>query len=227
MTCRIIIWASALLLALHVNAQEASTEWFLDANANLHIPGGGSKKSVYPVLAYNKNTDPKFLLGGIGFGAFMLRPLSADFHLKAHGYLSKVSYWDDPVELKSAVGEDVGIFQAGGSDYLAGLNGLIHYHLADHLSLGAGAGLQVLLASFSRTPAIYGYGLPTEKSFISNHHYKTFLPVIPVELSYRFPRTVINLRYDIGVLNRIKGDLGKAKNERFDVLSLEVGFKLK
>ena len=222
-----MMWASALLFALHSNAQQASNEWFLNANTNIHIPGGSSQKSVYPVLAYNRDTDPKFLLGGLGAGAFLLKPLSSDFHLKAHGYLSKISYWDDPVELKSLVGDNVGVYQAGGSEYVAGINGLVHYHLAEHLSLGAGFGAQVLLASFSRTPAIYGYGAPTDKSFITNHHYKRIHPVIPVELSYRFPKVVINLRYDIGPFNRIKGDLGKVKKERADVLSLEVGFKLK
>lgn len=226
MKARMMIWASAFLFAFQANAQQASTEWFLNANFNIYVPGGGSQKSVYPVLGYNKETSPKFLLGGVGTGGFLLRPLSSDFHLKAHGYLSKVSYWDDPIELKSAVGENVGVFQAGGSDYLAGMNGLIHYHLADQLSLGAGIGAQFLLASFSRTPAIYGYGEPTEKSFISNHHYKTIHPVIPVELSYRFPRLVINLRYDIGPFNRLRGELAKAKTEKYGVLSLEVGFKL-
>lgn len=226
MTARIMIWASALLFALQVNAQQAANEWFLNANINIHIPGGGSQKSVYPVLGYNKNTDPKFLLGGVGVGVFMLRPIASDFHLKAHGYLSKISYWDDPIEMKSAVGENTGIYQAGGSDYVAGVNGLVHYHLADRISVGAGVGAQVLIASFSRTPGIYGYGLPAEKSSITNHHYKRIVPVIPVELSYRFPRVVLNLRYDIGPLNRIRGELAKAKNEKYDVLSLEVGFKL-
>lgn len=218
--------ASALLLALHGNARQASNEWFLNANINVYIPGGDSRKSIYPVLGYNRKTTPKVLLGGVGTGAFLLRPISSDFHLKAHGYLSKISYWDEPVELKGVKGEDVAVFQAGGSDYLAGINGLVHYHLADRLSLGAGVGMQVLLASFARTPDIYGYGEPTGKSFIANHYYKRILPVVPVELSYRFPRTVINLRYDIGPFNRIRGDLAKAKNERYDVLSLEVGFKL-
>ena len=226
MTTRVILWAAALFFALDANAQQVSNEWFLNANINLHIPGGRSQKSVYPVLGYNKNSDPKFLLGGVGVGGFLLRPVSHDFHLKAHGYLSKISYWDDPIELKSVLGENVGVYQAGGSDYVAGINGLIHYHLADRLSLGAGLGAQVLLASFSRTPGIYGYGEPTEKSSITNHHYKTVLPVVPIELAYRFPKMVINLRYDIGPFNRIRGDLGKAKTERYDVLSLEVGFKL-
>jgi hypothetical protein len=226
MTGRMIIWASALLLAFHANAQESSSEWFLNANINIHIPGGGSQKSVYPVLGYNKNTTPKFLLGGVGTGAFLLRRMSSDLHLKIHGYLSKISYWDDPVEMKSPVGDNIGVFQAGGSDYVAGINGLVHYHLVDRLSLGAGVGAQLLLASFSRTPDIYGYSKPTEKTFITNHYYKTVLPVVPLELSYRFPKMVINLRYDIGPFNRIRGELAKAKNERYDVLSLEVGFKL-
>lgn len=227
MTRRIMIWASALLFALQANAQETPNEWFLNANINIQIPGGNSQKSVYPVLAYNRDTDPKFLLGGVGAGAFLLKPLSSDLHLKAHGYLSKISYWDDPVELKSPVGDNIGVYQAGGSDYVAGINGLVHYHLANRLSLGTGLGAQVLLVSFSRTPAIYGYGEPTDKSFITNHHYKTIRPVIPVELSYRLPKVVLNLRYDIGPFNRIKGDLGKVSKERADVLSLEVGFKLK
>ncbi|MCF0074442.1 hypothetical protein LZD49_28415 [Dyadobacter sp. CY261] len=226
MTGRVILWASALLLAFHTNAQKASSEWFLNANINIHIPGSGSQKSVYPVLGYNKNSTPKFLLGGVGTGAFLLQRLSSDLHLKVHGYLSKISYWDDPIELKGVVGETTGIYQAGGSDYITGINGLVHYHLVDRLSLGAGVGAQILLASFSRTPDIYGYGEPTEKTFITNHYYKTVLPVVPLELSYRFPKMVINLRYDIGPFNRIRGELAQAKNERYDVLSLEVGFKL-
>ncbi len=51
------------------------------------------------------------------------------------------------------------------------------------LRLGAGVGAQVLLASFSRTPDIYGYGGTNGKTFITNHYYKTVLPVVP--LNYR------------------------------------------
>lgn len=227
MTSRIIIWASALLFALQAQAQEASRAWFLNANVNIHIPGGDSKKSVYPVLGFNKDSDSKILLGGVGFGGFVLQPLSRDFHLKAHGYISKISYWDDAVEMRGVVAEYTGIYQSGGSDYVAGLNALLHYHLAGRLSVGAGLGGQVLLASLSRTPALYGYGEPTGKSVIVNHYYKPVVPVVPVELSYRFPRLVINLRYDIGPFNRVRGDLAKVKDEKSNVLSLEVGFRLK
>lgn len=227
MTRRMIIWASALLFGLQAHAQKTAPEWFLNANVNIHIPRAGSQKSVYPVLGFNKNADSKILLGGVGFGAFVLRPLSSRFHLKGHGYLSQISFWDDPVELRGPVGDDQGIYQAGGSNYLAGLHGLVHYRLAGGLSVGAGLGAQVLLASFSRTPVIFGSGEPTEKSFISNHYYRTVSPVVPVEISYRFPRVILNLRYDFGPFNRIGGDLAKVKTERYDVLSLEVGFKLK
>ncbi len=61
MTGRVILWASALLLAFHANAQESSSEWFLNANINHSYPRGGSRNPFIPV-GYNKTATPKFLL---------------------------------------------------------------------------------------------------------------------------------------------------------------------
>lgn len=210
-----------------MSAQSQKLEWYLNANTNIYIPGGNSEKGVYPVLGYNKNTSPKILLGGIGVGSYAFLPLSNSFNLKIHGQLSKLSYWDDPVLQRDHVGNDVGLFRAGGSDYMAGLGAILHYNLNEQLSVGAGLGTQILLVSLSRTPGYYGYGVEAETSTVTNKYYKRVLPVLPIELAYHFPKIVLNLRYDVGLMNRLKGRLADVKSEKFDVLSLEIAFKLK
>ena len=85
----------------------------------------------------------------------------------------------------------------------------------------------MLIASLSGLPEIYGYGVEIEKSIVLNHYYKRILPVVPLEVSYKLRNALINLRYDLSPLNRLKGQLGKSKSERYGILALEVGFRLR
>jgi len=227
MMSRISLLIALLLVCLTASAQESTTEWFLNANVNAYIPGGKSAKSVFPVLGYNRNTSPKLLLGGVGAGAFLWRPVSEDLHLKVYGTISKLSYWDDPVIITNGVGAYSGTLQNWSSDYVLGIGGIIHYNLANRLLVGAGLGTQTFLISLSRMPEMYGYGNPAEPSIAINRYYKRILPVVPFEIAYKMEKMLINLRYDLGLLNCLKGELGKNKSEKFGVITLEVGFKLK
>lgn len=226
MILRICLFSIFTLLYISTYAQKKAAEWFVNGSVNCYIPGKSSGKSVFPILGYNKNTSPKLLLGGLGVGVSLWAPAAKDLYIKSYANLTKMTYWDDQVQIRDAVGLYMGNYQAWSSDYALNLGGLIHYSMIDRLSLGAGIGLQGMIASLSRMPEMYGYGLEVEPSFVVNRYYKRILPVVPLELSYKLDKMVVNLRYDIGLLNKFKGDLGKSKSEKFGVLALEVGFKL-
>lgn len=215
------------LASLPVFAQQNNWEWFLNANINAYLPGRNSAKSVFPVLGYNRNTSPKIMLGGVGTGFFIWKPVAKDVHLKTYANLSKLTYWDDPVVITTGSGMYNGTLNNWSSDYVLGIGGIVHYDFAPHLSIGAGLGTQFLLISLSRMPEMNGYGLAVEPSIVINHYYKTLLPIIPLEIAYKLKRMMISLRYDTGILNKLRGDLGKNKSEKFGVLGLDVAVKLR
>ncbi|TDE12110.1 hypothetical protein [Dyadobacter psychrotolerans] len=227
MTRKINFLILCLLASLSVCGQENKREWYLNASINAYVPGGNSDKSIFPVLGYNRNTSPKLLLGGVGTGASLWSPVSRDLSLKVYTNISKHTYWDEPLMIKDAGGASNGIYNGWSSDYVLGVGATIHYNLAGRLSVGAGAGTHVLIASLSGLPEIYGYGVEIEKSIVLNHYYKRILPVVPLEVSYKLRNALINLRYDLSPLNRLKGQLGKSKSERYGILALEVGFRLR
>ena len=215
-----------LLASLPVFAQQNAQEWFVNANINTYLPGKNSAKSVFPVLGYNRNTSPKIMLGGVGTGIFTWKLVAKDIHLKTYANLSKLTYWDDPIEITTATGMYNGTLHHWSSDYVLGIGGILHYDIAPHLSIGAGLGAQVLLISVSRMPEMNGYGQAVEPSIVINHYYKTVLPVVPLEIAYKLKSMMIGIRYDTGMLNKLKGDLGKNKSEKFGVLGLDVAFRV-
>jgi hypothetical protein len=227
MTLQTNLTVAFILAALCVFGQGKTAEIHVNANVNLYLPRAGATKSLYPVLGYNRNTKPKILLGGVGIGASLWTALANDLNLKLHTNISKLTYWDEPVTIRNAVGLYNGSYQAGSSDYIFATGGTLHYTLANRFSIGAGLGTQILLVSLSRMPEMYGYGLPVEPSIVVNRYYKTVLPVLPLEISYKLKNLMFNIRYDLGLLNRLKGDLGKSKSDKFDLLIFELAFALK
>ncbi|MCE7044320.1 hypothetical protein [Dyadobacter sp. CY312] len=226
MTRQITLLIIFTLSFFNLTAQEKPMEWYVNASVNCYIPTAGSAKSVFPVLGYNKDTSPKLLIGGVGTSVSVIIPIGKGLHLKPYANLQKLTYWDDPIDIRDGAGAYMGNFQSWSSDYTVGLGTLIHYDLVNRLSLGAGLGLQAMVVSISRMPDTYGYGVPVESSFVVNRYYKRLVPMVPLEISYKLDRMSLNLRYDVGLLNKLKGNLGKSKSEKFGVLALEVGFKI-
>lgn len=227
MKVKIYLIVFLLQSALSAIGQD-DTEIFLSAGVNLYLPRAGSAKSVYPILGYNKNTSPKILLGGVSTGISIWKPLGKDLNLKTYVHISKQTYWDEPIEIRNAVGTYFGPYQSGSSDYIFGLGGTLHYTLVDHLSIGTGVGFQALLFSLARIPEIdIANGEHGKTAIVTNRYYKRVLPMLPLELSYKLKRLTFGVRYDIGLLNRLKGDLGKSKKDKFDLITFETAFKLR
>lgn len=222
-----VLMITLLQISISCFGQKQASEIFLNAGINVYIPRGSSPKSMYPVLGYNRDTKPKILLGGVGLGAMFWKPIANNLNLKVFAGITKQTYWDEPVLMRDAVGRYVGAYQAGCSDYVFGAGSTVHYTVANRLSIGAGVGAQVLLLSLSRMPEMYGYGVPVEPSVVANQYYKRVLPVVPLEVTYRLKKVLLNLRYEAGLLNRMRGELAKNKSDKFDLITFEVGFALK
>lgn len=196
-------------------------EYFITLNGNQYLPIQNPEKGRYPVLWYDKETDPKLLIGGFGAGVSAFRPLKEKVSLKAQANLSKQTYWGEPVRLVDEVSLPTGDFLAGSSDYAVGITALAHYFFKEKLSVGTGLGGQILLVSLSRVPEFRD-----EIPVVRNRYYRPFMPVLPVELSFKSQKHLFNIRYEHGLLNRYKRDLGAYKKDRFGLLSFEVGFKV-
>jgi hypothetical protein len=113
---------------------------------------------------------------------------------------------------------------ATSADYTLGITGTAHYHLAPALSLGTGFGVRAMFISYMFVRSEW-YG---ESRYVGrNQYYKTFMPMLPIEMSWRFKKLFVNLRYEHGLLNRLKKDLAEYKSDKYGLVFFEVGFKVK
>lgn len=81
---------------------------YLALNGNLYMPFG-SGKQTYPILGYDKDADPKILLGGFGFGFSAVKEWKDKFLLKAQVNTSRHAYWEEPMEFRDANNNPLGM----------------------------------------------------------------------------------------------------------------------
>lgn len=217
----IIFLLHALTIASY--SQDNTFEYFITVNTNLYLPINNSNKGMYPILWYDKANDPKIMVGGFGVGFTMLKSFKEKLNLKGQGNFSRHTYWDDPSILTTITNQPFASISPKTSDYTLGLAGLFHYALSKKISVGTGLGAQILFVSRSRSVLLYA----DEPLNFVNNYYKPFMPVVPLELSFKSKRTLLNIRYEYGLLNRIRGDLAKEQTDRFGLLTFEIGFRIK
>jgi len=215
-----------LLLLLFISfksfSQTSATEYFITVNGNLYIPIKNPAKGIYPILWYDKETNPKLLIGGLGVGLSAFRPLENKVSLKGGVNISKHTYWDEPIQLVDAGGNNMQLFVAGSSDLAVGITATAHYFLTEKISFGTGLGGQILLATLSRLAEFND----SRSSIGVHHYYKRLMPTLPFEVSFKAKKTLFNIRYEYGLLNRYKKDIAAYKKDKFSLLSFEVGLKL-
>jgi hypothetical protein len=214
---------SLLFLTTQAVGQTADYEYFISGNGNLYLPINNPEKGVYPILGYDKETDSKVLIGGMGVGFSAFKQVKNKVSLKGQANLSKHTYWDEPITFVDNSGNPLNQFVSGSSDYSLGLTATVNYSLTQRISVGTGLGGQILLISLSRLPQIND----SKKIIAVNNYYKPFMPVLPLELTYKSQKRMFNIRYERGLLNRIKGGLKNFKDDKFGLFVFEVGFKMR
>jgi hypothetical protein len=75
-----LIFSALIITKLH--AQDNGIEYFVTTNANLHIPFADGDKGAYPILWYDKKSDPKLQIGGFGVGFTAIKPYRENSLLK-------------------------------------------------------------------------------------------------------------------------------------------------
>jgi len=205
--------------------QQTGIQWFIAPNLNAYLPLNTPGKGTYPVLWYDSETSPKVLVGGIGVGVSALKPYGEKVTLKGQANLSKHTYWDEPFIITDENGGPIRSFLSASSDYALGIAATAHFQFTGRFSAGTGLGSQVLLTSLTRLPPDYFAG-SEERQVATNRYYKRVLPVLPVELSLKLEKVLFNVRYEHGLLNRLKRELAQYKTDRFGLLTFEVGFRL-
>ena len=193
-----------LLLVCVVFCKAAYTqdqvEYFVTGNGNLYVPFN-SEKGMYPILGYDSETKPKVLIGGFGAGFSAWKKFKTKASFKAQANISRSVYWESLV-FKNDIAAVTGVGHASSTDYTLGITGTVHYHFTPAFSVGTGIGLQTMLSSFM---FFRGEWYVSESRYIGrNQYYKTFMPTLPIEMSWRLKKLFVNLRYEHGMLNRLK-----------------------
>ena len=194
------------LCTVQLFAQKAPQEWYLDLNINRYMPTEKWQESGM----------------GIGIGSKMFMPLKKKLVFKSSVDILLNTYSDGPFQATDNSGQALGNFSNATADLSIGLIPTIHYSLYKDFSVGTGIGLRTLLASVTAYD-----GNVQLKNTTTNNYYKRFMPVLPIEMSLKINKILLNLRYEYSLLNKIKGDLADYKTERYRILSLEIGYKIK
>ena len=210
---------TAFLMLLFSNialCQKREAEFFLTINNNFLLPGNSSKHP-YPILFYNSKTSPKVQVGGFGIGFAALLPGTGNIQWKAAGNFSRHAFWDTPFEFTSNSGYPIGsksllTVEYDGAAYFTG-----NYYITPKLMAGIGLGAQVFLLSTTHLEGVQA---------IENRYYRPVTPVVPLEVCYKTPKVFYSIRYEHGLIDRLKGNLGKYNKDQFSLLTFEVGIKL-
>ena len=217
-----------LLNCLKSSAQPKKVELFITTGANIYLPGKESIKAIYPVIGYNKNTNPNFLIGGFGVAITAMKAVEKNWNSKIQTGFSRNAHWNEYITAVDFVGNDLNNGRNSTINYNFDLFSAFHYRFTKKFSAGTGVGVQVLLASVSRNPfagLTFG-GMREEEKFYLNRYYKTAMPFIPLELSFNTSKLFLNLRYEAALMNKVKDDLANYQQERYGLLNLEVGFRI-
>jgi hypothetical protein len=103
-----LIFSSLIITKPH--AQDNGIEYFVTTNANLHIPFADGDKGAYPILWYDKKSDPKLQIGGFGVGFTAIKPYRENSFIKAQANLSRHVYWDDTFEARGLQNQQEGSY---------------------------------------------------------------------------------------------------------------------
>ena len=206
------------LMAASSHAQEFK-EYFIHAGANVRVPGT-SKMGMYPIIGYDKDMDKKLLVGGFSIGSSYIMPMASQFDVKTTANLSRQVYWEEPSMVnKGPLPNDMlGLIVPKTTEYYLSVAGVVHYVPREHFSIGAGLGIQQLLSS-KKT-------LFVADTKIRNRHFRAFMLVVPVEISWKGDKMLYNIRYEAGLLNRYRNDLTAYGKNKFGLIAFEIGMRV-
>lgn len=220
-----VLFSLFLCTSYLLHAQE-EFEYFISLNGNLYV-SRNSEKGMYPILGYDKEVKPKLLIGGFGLGIAAFKKVMPKLTLKAQANLSRSVYWESFVYTNGPLQSDIiGVGSASSTDYTLGITATPHYQLNKMFSVGTGIGVQALLISALYTRDNFP-NVDHERFVGYNRFYKTFMPVVPIEFSLKINKVLVNVRYEHGLLNRLKKDIAEYKNDRYGLLFFEVGYRIR
>jgi hypothetical protein len=222
MTNKIILSLLICVVLCKTAYAQDDLEYFITANANLYVPFN-SEKGMFPILGYDSESTPKVLIGGFGVGFSAWKKWKTKTSLKAQANISRSVYWESFV-FRNEVAQITGEGHASSADYTFGITGTVHYQVTPAFSIGTGVGLQTMIVSHM----FYRGEWYVESRYIGrNQYYKTFMPTLPVEMSWKLKKLFVNVRYEHGLLNRLKKDLAEYKTDKYGLIFFELGFKVK
>jgi hypothetical protein len=222
-SARIFFILVGLLGIFTASAQDKQRHYFISANFNLHVPFD-KEKGMYPILWYNKETTPKIQLGGLGVGITVMQPYREKINFQGQANLSRHVHWDESIDARSTQNQSEGVYPVSEVDYTLGITGTMHYEATPNFSIGTGLGLQVMLLSFTR---LNDLPLREKHAPVRNRFYKPVVPTAPVEFTWHRSKTIFTVRYEHALFNRLKKELAEYEKDKFGLLFLEMGFKIK
>lgn len=208
-----------MILALNSSAQEFSI--FVNVNQYYSF-GKQNNNTSYPILWYSSEEDEGFLLGGFGVGVRYKTKFNEQLSLSSRGSFLRYRQYGGPVQLLDDNGNNLGTPNKKITEFGLAGHFTLNYRINDQFEVGSGLGLIWIVSSESE------FDFPVRidgqnESVFDNNHYKPFIFTIPVEATYNVKAIYLNLRYEIGLLNRFQGNIKPRENS--SMLTFEIGVK--
>ena len=215
-----ILFVAFTLCCTVATFSQTGMQYFISLNGNLYLPFN-SEKQTYPIVGYDKDQDPKVLVGGFGIGFSVLKELKGNWLLKGQTNISRHAYWDDPINFTDANNVPLGAYVGKSVDYGIGSAAIIQYRLGKKVAVGTGLGADILLKSVYHISNVF-----VMEENLPNEHYKTITPVLPVELSFYLNKVLLNIRYEQGLTSRYREAFVDYDKELNGLLVFEFGYRL-
>jgi hypothetical protein len=198
-------------------------EYAITMSTNVYVPMASGKR-MYPPFWVKGDYEPKVLLGGFAIGASRTSTLSANVSLRYNASLIRMLYWEEFLNFRDELNIPLGKFPASSIDYMLALGGTAQYKVSQYFYVGGGLGAHAMITS-----TLYlrkDLGQTVSGRLGKNKAYKPVMPVIPVEISWKFPQWALNFRYEQSVLKRYKSSIAEYKKDRYGLMIFEVAVKL-
>jgi hypothetical protein len=191
-------------------------------NVNQYYPIGKThSKSSYPILWYSSE-GKNILLGGLGVGVKMEKDYDEKMAVVGKAQMTRYRQYDEPLQLVDENGGPIGDVQGVITEYGLGGQLGINYRLGKNVKTGIG--LSATGIWYSKSDYNIVKAIDNEKVKFKNKYYKPILVSLPIGLTYDFDRMYISSTYEIGLINRLKGE--SSAKEYAGILTFEIGFNL-
>lgn len=217
---RVVLTALLLTIGTSIFAQQPIRD-YITFGTNVRLPGHKGQ-FIFPPLGYYEHEKFPVLIGGYSVGLTRIKNVSPTTMFKGVVNISRQAFWGDPTSPGNPDYLTVSS-RTKSVEYFISTQGLAHFSGRKRFSIGSGLGFEFMVLSRVR---VLDPDDPSKFKRVSDERYKHVMPVLPAEISWTFAKTMYTLHYEVGLINRFRGEFNDNDRDKFRYLSFELSRRI-